>query len=170
MKYSIRPLEAMDAEDFAALRRIPQIYDTLLSIPSESDGFWMDALGENDPDVHTFAAVTSPLAEEPRVIGVASLQVRGTPRRRHTGQVGVVVHPDWQNQGIGAALMERVIDLADNWLMLVRLELDVFPDNAPAVHLYEKLGFEKEGLMRCAATRQGKLADLLLMSRIRRWE
>lgn len=52
-----------------------------------------------------------------------------------------MVRRDFQNQGIGRAMLEKVLDLADNWLMLVRLELTVFADNERAVHLYESLGF-----------------------------
>jgi putative acetyltransferase len=55
------------------------------------------------------------------------------------------VRDDWHGQGVGTALIEAAIDLADNWRNLTRLELRVFTDNAPAIHLYEKVGFEIEG-------------------------
>jgi putative acetyltransferase len=41
--------------------------------------------------------------------------------------------------------MENILDLADNWLMLVRIELDVIEDNERAIHLYRSFGFEVEG-------------------------
>ena len=62
---------------------------------------------------------------------------------------------------------KTVLDLADNWLMLVRVELTVFADNERAIHLYEKLGFEKEGLKRMTTVRDGKYADEYMMARIR---
>ena len=46
--------------------------------------------------------------------------------------------------GVGTTLMETLLDLADHWLMLVRVELEVFADNEQAIRLYEKLGFEKD--------------------------
>jgi putative acetyltransferase len=55
------------------------------------------------------------------------------------------VRDDWHGQGVGTALIEAAIDLADNWRNLTRLELRVFTDNAPAIHLYEKVSFETEG-------------------------
>ena len=41
--------------------------------------------------------------------------------------------------------METLLDLADHWLMLVRVELEVFADNEQAIRLYEKLGFREVG-------------------------
>jgi len=38
--------------------------------------------------------------------------------------------------------MAELIDIADNWLDLKRLELTVYVDNAPAIRLYEKFGFQ----------------------------
>lgn len=73
----------------------------------------------------------------------AGLTVFANPRLRHSADIGIMVHKDYQNMGVGSALMERLLDLADNWLMLVRVELTVFADNERAIHLYEKFGFEK---------------------------
>lgn len=167
MEYTIRPLEPRDAEDFAALRRIPAVYDTMLAVPSETDAFWTDTLAAPDPDFHNFVAVATDGCGGERLIGCAGVQVMGTPRKRHRGSVGIMVHPDYQGQGVGTALMEAVLDLADRWLMLVRLELDAFPDNAAALHLYEKLGFTREGILRKAAVRDGRYDDLVMMARIR---
>ena len=78
-----------------------------------------------------------------------------------------MVHPDMQGMGVGSALMAALLDLADNWLMLVRLELEVFTDNERAIRLYEKLGFEREGLKRMSAVRGGRYVDEYVMARIR---
>ena len=64
-------------------------------------------------------------------------------------------------------LMETLLDLADNWLMLVRVELEVYADNERAIHLYEKLGFEQEGLLRMTTVRNGRYVDEYKMARIR---
>ena len=46
-----------------------------------------------------------------------------------------------------------MLDLADNWLNLTRIEPSVYTDNAAAVVLYEKFGFEIEGTHRRYAFR-----------------
>jgi putative acetyltransferase len=42
----------------------------------------------------------------------------------------MAVRDDWQGKGVGTALMEAALDLADNWLNLTRIELRVYVDNA----------------------------------------
>ena len=55
---------------------------------------------------------------------------------------------NFQGRGIGSALMAALVDVADNWLDLKRLELKVYVDSAPAIRLYQKVGFEVEGTYR----------------------
>ena len=163
MSYTIRPIEPRDAEGAAALRRMPGVFENTTGLPScrtaDSEAF-IAGLG---PDDHNFVAVL----EDGTVIGVAGLTVCSNPRMRHVGTVGLYVHTDYQNQGVGTALMKVLLDLADNWLMLVRVELEVFADNERAIHLYEKLGFEKEGLLRMTTVRSGRYVDDCKMARIR---
>lgn len=163
MDYIIRPIEPRDAEGAAALRRMPGVFENITGLPSyrtaDSEAF-IAGLG---PDDHNFVAVL----EDGTVIGVAGLSVFSNPRMRHVGSVGLYVHTDYQNMGVGTALMKAMLELADNWLMLVRVELEVFADNERAIHLYEKLGFEKEGLLRMTTVRGGRYVDDCKMARIR---
>lgn len=62
--------------------------------------------------------------------------------------------------------MKTLLDIADNWLMLVRAELTVFEDNERAIRLYEKFGFEKEGVKRMSVIKNGKYINEILMARI----
>ena len=62
--------------------------------------------------------------------------------------------------------MQAVLDLADNWLNLTRIELRVYVDNAPAIALYEKFGFEIVGTHRRFAFRHGKYVDGYSMTRV----
>lgn len=100
------------------------------------------------------------------VVGVISLHWY-TNRRAHVGSLGMAVDGRYHGQGIGSRLVEEVIDLADNWLNLRRLELEVYTDNDAAVALYRKLGFRIEGTMRAYAYRDGDFVDAYVMARLR---
>lgn len=163
MNYTIRPIGPEDAEGAAALRRMPGVFENTLGLPSYRTADSKAFIAGLGPDDHNFVAVL----DDGTVIGSAGLTVCSNPRMRHAGSVGLYVHTDYQNKGVGTALMETLLDLADNWLMLVRVELEVYADNERAIHLYEKLGFEQEGLLRMTTVRNGRYVDEYKMARIR---
>jgi len=166
MEFSIRPVEIGDVKGINALRRMPGVFENILGIPSERVKRSEDFIANLDSNHHQLVAVTKLKNGEELIIGTAGLTVNASPRTRHSGSIGIMVHKDYQNMGVGTALMKALLDIADNWLMLVRVELTVFEDNERAIHLYEKLGFEKEGLMRFAAIRNGKYVNQYIMARI----
>jgi L-phenylalanine/L-methionine N-acetyltransferase len=53
-------------------------------------------------------------------------------------------------------------------LNLVRIELEVYTDNGPAIHLYKKFGFEIEGTHRMFAFRNGVYVDVYSMGRLKK--
>lgn len=113
----------------------------------------------------TYILVACPNGGEP--VGSIGLHMEKLPRRRHVASLGMGVRDDWQGKGIGSALMTAVLDLADNWLNLVRLELQVWTDNERAIALYTRFGFVIEGTHRCYAFRAGQYIDAHTMARVR---
>lgn len=99
------------------------------------------------------------------ILGAAGLH-RQIGRRHHVAVLGMSVRDDYQRQGIGKALLLELIDAADNWLNIIRIELTVFTDNAGAIALYEAAGFEVEGVHKAYAFRGGVFADVLAMARV----
>jgi putative acetyltransferase len=77
------------------------------------------------------------------------------------------VHDAYQGHRIGTRLMEALIDAADRWLGMIRVELEVYPDNDRAVRLYDRFGFQVEGRKRLNAWRDGRYVDSLVMGRLR---
>jgi putative acetyltransferase len=78
----------------------------------------------------------------------------------------MAVARDAQGQGVGSALMAALIDWADNWARLLRLELTVYTDNPRAIALYRKFGFVREGTHRAYALRNGVFVDADCMARL----
>ena len=68
-------------------------------------------------------------------------------------------------QGVGTALMAALCEYADRWAGVLRLELNVYTDNLPAIALYRKFGFEVEGTHRGYALRDGVYVDSYSMAR-----
>lgn len=160
---TIRPREAADLEALAALMNCPGVVRGTLQLPWRSLEERREQFARRAPGGHSFVAEI-----ERRVVGQLGLQGEQNPRRRHVGAIGMAVHDDFQGRGVGSALLVACLDLADRWLDLRRIELEVYTDNLAAIHLYEKFGFEREGLLREYAFRDGSYTDAFLMARVRR--
>ncbi len=68
----------------------------------------------------------------------------------------------FQSRGIGFVSCALMLDYAFNGLDLRKVSLEVVAKNAPAVALYEKLGFQREGLLRKDYYLDGAEHDVLL--------
>jgi L-phenylalanine/L-methionine N-acetyltransferase len=101
-----------------------------------------------------------------RVVGLAGLTLY-TRRRAHAGAIGMGVDEHVHGRGVGTTLLEALLDLADNWYNLRRLELQVYTDNHAGIRLYQRAGFEIEGTHRAYAYRDGVFSDAHAMARLR---
>ena len=100
------------------------------------------------------------------IVGNLGLHQAPHARRAHVAHFGMAVRDDWHGKGIGKALLRSAVDLADNWLGLLRLELTVWADNTVAQRLYKGEGFVQEGMHRAYALRHGRYTDALAMARL----
>ena len=87
------------------------------------------------------------LEPEPAIVALASMKQFGPSFLRHVAYLGIGVHPSFQAQGIGRALMQALLDHA-RLCGIERLELYVRSDNSRAHSLYRSLGFAYEGTRR----------------------
>jgi L-phenylalanine/L-methionine N-acetyltransferase len=117
-----------EPEDYRGLQRIysgRRAVAGTLQLPLQSEEKLRKRLSEMPEGTHHLVACV-----DGEVVGELGLGVSTNLRTRHTGNIGMAVHDDWQGKGIGTALMEAALDLADNWLNLTRIELRVYTDNA----------------------------------------
>ena len=92
--------------------------------------------------------------------------IRLKHRCSHIAYVGgLAIHPDFGGQGFGSKMIQEIIDLAKG-MNIQRLELSVGSENLPAQKLYEKLGFEKEGVLRkyTHLASEGRFLDEVMMA------
>jgi len=62
--------------------------------------------------------------------------------------------------------MARLLDWADNWAGVLRVELVVHADNERAQALYRNMGFVEEGRMQAYAMKNGRYVDAIAMARL----
>ncbi len=162
MEITIRKVEPADAEAVWMCYTAPQVVRNTLQLPYrslESVRELLKTSGEND---HFLVAVV-----DGEVVGTIGMHMSPRPRIRHRGEIGMMVRDEWHGKGVGSAMMQAIIDLADKWLNLTRIELTVYTDNEPAIALYRKFGFEIEGTLRKFAFRDGEFVDAYAMARVK---
>lgn len=164
MTITIRRVEPGDYEAVRTVYAGPRAVWGTLQLPFPSAEQWRRRMAEPVEGVFSLVACAND-----EVIGQLGLHTfPNTPRRRHVGQLGMAVRDDWHGKGAGTALMQAAVDLADKWLNLRRLELDVYVDNTAALQLYTKFGFVTEGTLVGYAFREGAYVDAYVMARCRR--
>lgn len=68
-------------------------------------------------------------------------------RRKGTGDLIIYLHQDFHNVGLGTAMLSKLIKIAKE-KGFRRIGLRVVADNKRAIHVYQKLGFKVEGVMK----------------------
>lgn len=158
----VRPMHPDDIEQMYVLWTHPAICRTTLQLPSQEFPTIRERLEKTPPGGHRLVCLVNG-----RPVGVVSIFQSQNPRMAHTAGLGMTVHPEYWGMGIGSQLMAAILDIADNWLNLQRVDLEVNTDNPPAVRLYEKFGFVSEGTKRFHTYGDGRWADSHFMARIR---
>jgi ribosomal protein S18 acetylase RimI-like enzyme len=148
-------------DDAAALARIDRATWTELTSPApaadEMPPFFRDD-GPRPEDVLV-------AERDGRVVGWAKVEhPTPFPSSAHVWHVtGLAVDPDAQGTGVGRALVEALIDEARKRGGR-RLTLRVFAPNEPARRLYERMGFEVEGVLRGEFRAGDDYVDDILMA------
>lgn len=160
---AIRPLTAADAAAYRALRLQalrdhPQAfgasYEDEAARSLEMTAQRLDA-GATNCVFGAFAGLD--------LVGTAGFIVPdGSAKSRHKGLlVGVHVAPSHRGRAIGRALVAAVIDHARGHVVLLQAAVGI--DNAPALRLYESLGFRRYGLEEKALRVDGVFVDEALI-------
>ncbi len=164
MSIAIRRASVQDAAAYARIMGDPGVYPGLMQMPYTNEELWHTRLVESTAPGKTDLLLVAEL--DGAVVGAAGLHPAGVQmRRRHVWMLGISVSSDAQGRGVGSALMAGLCDYADNWIAALRLELNVYTDNAAAQALYRKFGFVLEGTHRGYALRDGQYADCYSMAR-----
>ena len=100
----------------------------------------------NNINYNEVLAIVAVIGEESeqKIIGDASLKFNQYEHSKHKAELGVAVHDEYQNMGIGTALVKHLLNIA-RMKKLRKVWLQVSADNTIAIHIYKKAGFQIEG-------------------------
>jgi ribosomal protein S18 acetylase RimI-like enzyme len=84
------------------------------------------------------------------IAGMIRCDGGSSPFDAHTITISINVLSDYRGQGLGSALIRHALEWAKEQGFIRRVQLEVIARNTGAIRLYERLGFETEGVRRNA--------------------
>ncbi|MBZ2153302.1 GNAT family N-acetyltransferase [Streptococcus australis] len=163
----LKEAEASDAE---------RLLDFFKAVATESEFMTLapEGLGMTKQELEIFAETQAQtdnqlclllyLGED--LVGVLNIAADQNRALRHIGDVFIVVRKAYWNKGLGRILLEEGIAWAEGTNLLRKLDLSVQVRNERAIHLYQTLGFEIEGLRKRGVYKEGEYLDVYLMGKL----
>ncbi len=96
------------------------------------------------------------------IVGGLNFCSDSRPKLSRSGEFGIRVRKAWWGKGIGAALLQVLVDWAPS-ADIGKINLQVRVDNIRAIALYRRFGFLDEGVIRHQIAIDGMYHDLLWM-------
>lgn len=82
------------------------------------------------------------------IVGIASISSTQKERMKHNGTLGISFRKKYWGMGLGNEVMNYLIEWAKSNGITKKISLLVREDNERGIKLYEKFGFEREGLLK----------------------
>ena len=157
---SFRLVERQDLPEIAELRNDPSTWSHLtdpLPVTEKDQEAWLGSISLRAGRFWAIACdVHNPF------IGLVRMDERDVQNR--SVRIGLDVIPMLRGQGHGTMIYKALFAYCFLELNVHRIWLEVLETNTRGVHLYEKLGFKREGVLRDAVYRGGAYVGYVVMS------
>lgn len=108
----------------------------------QQEANWIRALNESENSLLIVAVAHS------KIVGSLNLTGETRAKVRHNALLGIAIRREWQQVGLGTALMQTAIYWAKEKGILKNIWLHVHATNELAIALYRKMGFADAGIQR----------------------
>ena len=97
------------------------------------------------------------------IVGQLNVIANQKPRMKHQGEFGISVRKAHWGKGIANCIMHSMVDWAKSTQIIRKINLLARADNKKAIRMYEKFGFEHEGINRRDLFIDGQFYDAVYM-------
>jgi len=84
---------------------------------------------------------------------------------KHVGVVGIIIKKGFREIGIGTEVLKTLVEQAQKMGLKI-LTLSAFATNKRALHIYEKAGFARTGIIPKKHFKDGKYIDEIIMTKV----
>lgn len=166
IEVEIREIKVSDAKDAVEYMKIVNAETKNLTREPEEftmtveqeEKFLNEAIQSEDNFIYT-------VWHKENLISMTGIHGSSLKRLKHKVNLGISILQKYNNLGLGSILMNLLVAKARD-LGKTKVELDVRADNPNAIKVYERSGFEVEGIRKNGFKVDGEYIDLILMGRI----
>jgi RimJ/RimL family protein N-acetyltransferase len=127
---------------------------------------WIEKQGSSNPWIDGVLQLSIADKNTGEFLGFANLKDIVKPHSR--AELGISIYdPNNQSKGYGTDAVRVILWVAFNILGLHSVFLDVIAKNERAIHVYEKVGFKRVGILRESELLDGAYTNLLYMDILR---
>jgi RimJ/RimL family protein N-acetyltransferase len=162
---TIRKIQIEDAENLLNLLNKLDTETTFLLYERGERKTTIEQQRKNIQEQLEKGVLTFVLEDNKKLVGYIFGNIFTANRKKHCMNLAIAVLQKYTGKGYGTKLMKTLEKHAIN-NGITRLELEVSKKNKVAISLYQKIGFEAEGVKRNAFLVNGKYEDELLMAKI----
>lgn len=159
----VRAAEARDADALAAIygHAVLHGFGTFETVPP--DAAWMDGRRR---EIQGYGLPYFVAEDDGRVLGYAYAgPFRPRPGYRFTAEDSVYVAPDAAGQGVGRAVLTRVVEACEAFGLRQLVAVIGDSGNAASINLHRSLGFEHSGVGRSFGFKHGRWVDIVWMQK-----
>ena len=128
----------------------------------EDADWWLGMVAEHDGKEGLFRAITA----DGKVVGNITLEQKADVYGRDA-ELGYLLLTEYWSKGIMTEAARRFCELAFSELDILRISSMVYAPNIASQRVLEKCGFEKEGRMRNAVCKDGRVYDIVLYGKLK---
>jgi RimJ/RimL family protein N-acetyltransferase len=162
----LRAREPEDEPLFHRWMNDPEVTEHLPSRYPVSHLFETALLEAMSPPDYRSMSLAIETREDSQLIGAASL--RRVDAESRSAELGIMIGDrEYWDGGYGTDTMNALCRFGFEMMNLRRIWLEVYALHERAVHVYEKVGFQHEALLRDAVFKFGEWQDVLVMAKVR---
>ena len=161
----IRKIQIEDAKNLLNLLKKLDAETTFLLYEKDERNSTIEQQRKNIQEQLEKGSLTFVLEDNKKLVGYVFGNIFTANRKKHCMNLAIAILQEYTGKGYGTKLMNTIEEYAIN-NGITRLELEVSKKNKVAISLYQKKGFEVEGIKRNAFLVNGKYEDELLMAKI----
>ena len=161
----IRKIQIEDAKNLLNLLKKLDTETTFMLYEKDERNRTIEQQRKNIQEQLEKGSLTFVLEDNKKLVGYVFGNIFTANRKKHCMNLAIAILQEYTGKGYGTKLMNTIEEYAIN-NGINRLELEVAKTNKVAISLYQKTGFEEEGIKRNAFLVNGKYEDELLMAKI----